>query len=72
MTRSRSKELSPSNPSPRPNDQRSIEDLFGEEAVLEFTKAIDDYRRQNNRPFPTWSEVLIILHSLGYKKVEAR
>lgn len=43
-----------------------------DEDVLEFIKAIDDYRRKNNRPFPTWSEILVIVHSLGYKKNEGQ
>ena len=40
---------------------------LGEE-VLEFLRAIDDYRRLHGRPFPTWTEVLKILHGLGYRK----
>ncbi|MEM9380197.1 MAG: hypothetical protein AAGB93_09650 [Planctomycetota bacterium] len=36
------------------------------EDVLEFIQAIDDYKRQENRPFPTWSEILDIVKSLGY------
>jgi hypothetical protein len=36
--------------------------------VMEFITAIDDYKRQNNRPFPSWSEVLEVLKSLGYDK----
>ena len=35
----------------------------------EFMQAIDRYKRENRRPFPTWSEVLEILLSLGYRKV---
>lgn len=34
--------------------------------VIEFITAIDDYKRLNRRPFPTWSEVLEILKGLGY------
>ncbi len=34
--------------------------------VIEFITAIDDYKRLNRRPFPTWSEVLEILKTLGY------
>jgi hypothetical protein len=37
--------------------------------VLEFIKAMDDYRVRHNRPFPSWSEVLGVLASLGYRKV---
>ncbi|VTR92806.1 Uncharacterized protein OS=Planctomyces maris DSM 8797 GN=PM8797T_17994 PE=4 SV=1 [Gemmata massiliana] len=32
-------------------------------------KAMDRYKRENRRPFPTWSEVLEILRSLGYRRV---
>ncbi|MBA4063665.1 MAG: hypothetical protein C0501_08125 [Isosphaera sp.] len=35
----------------------------------EFMKAMDRYKRENRRPFPTWSEVLEVLHSLGYRRV---
>ena len=33
-------------------------------------KAMDLYKRANRRPFPTWSEVLEVLRSLGYRRVE--
>ena len=36
--------------------------------VLEFITAIDDYKRHHQRPFPTWSEVLEVLKSLGYQR----
>lgn len=36
--------------------------------VLEFIQAIDDYKRLNRRPFPTWSEVLEVLKGLGYQR----
>src|SRR5437773_12004023 len=35
-----------------------------------FMKAMERYKRENRRPFPTWSEVLEVLVSLGYRKVE--
>src|SRR3954453_21653137 len=35
-----------------------------------FMKAMERYKRENRRPFPTWSEVLEVLISLGYRKVE--
>jgi hypothetical protein len=35
----------------------------------EFLMAMDRYRRENRRPWPTWSEVLEVLKSLGYRKV---
>ena len=39
------------------------------EEQLEFIKAIDEYKRVNNRPFPTWTEVLDVILYLGYRKV---
>ena len=37
---------------------------------LEFLKAMDRYIRTNNQPFPTWSEALKVLKSLGYTKAK--
>jgi hypothetical protein len=42
-------------------------ELAGE--LLEFVMAIDQYKRINERPFPSWSEVFEIIHYLGYRKV---
>lgn len=36
--------------------------------VLEFIQAIDDYKRREGRPFPSWSEVLDIVKDLGYER----
>lgn len=36
--------------------------------VLEFIAAIDDFKRANGRPFPSWSEVLLVVRQLGYKR----
>ena len=36
---------------------------------IEFMHAMDDYKRKSGRPFPTWSEVLEVVMSLGYRKV---
>ena len=33
-----------------------------------FVKAIDAYKRVNDRPFPGWCEVLEVLRKLGYRK----
>jgi hypothetical protein len=40
-------------------------------AELEFMHAMQDYKRRSGRMFPTWSEVLEVLHELGYRKVQA-
>lgn len=39
------------------------------EDETDFMKAMERYKRENRRPFPTWSEVLEVLISLGYRKV---
>lgn len=36
---------------------------------FEFLMAIDEYKRTNTRPFPTWTEVLEVIKALGYRKV---
>ena len=42
------------------------------EAEKEFMFAIQEYKRTSGRMFPTWSEVLEVLQSLGYRKLEAQ
>src|SRR5688572_20289411 len=42
---------------------------IGEE--LEFLRAMEEYCRRNDRPFPTWGEVLGVLRQLGYAKQPA-
>ncbi|MHC4740910.1 MAG: hypothetical protein ACYS8Z_03300 [Planctomycetota bacterium] len=36
---------------------------------FEFLLAIDEYKKSNSRPFPTWTEVLEVIKALGYRKV---
>ena len=33
-----------------------------------FVKAMDAYKRSNNRPYPSWTEVLEVIRKLGYRK----
>ena len=33
-----------------------------------FVMAIDSYKRINDRPYPTWTEVLEVIRKLGYRK----
>ncbi|WP_149109701.1 hypothetical protein [Limnoglobus roseus] len=37
---------------------------------VEFLKAMDAYQRTHRRPFPSWTEALKVLKSLGYRKVQ--
>lgn len=36
-----------------------------------FIMAIDAYKRVNQKPFPTWTEVLEVIRKLGYRKTSA-
>ena len=36
---------------------------------FDFLMAIDHYKRVNDRPFPTWTEVLEVIKAIGYRKV---
>jgi hypothetical protein len=38
------------------------------EAEREFMQAMQEYKLQSGRMFPTWSEVLEVLQALGYEK----
>ena len=35
---------------------------------IEFMRAMDEYKRRSGRQFPTWSEVLEVVRSLGYTR----
>jgi hypothetical protein len=50
-------------------DPTTCEKDYSDEEII-FMKAMDQYKRANRRPFPTWSEVLEVLLSLGYRKTE--
>jgi hypothetical protein len=51
-------------------DPTTCERDYNDEEI-NFMKAMDQYKRDNRRPFPTWSEVLEVLRALGYRKVAA-
>jgi len=52
-------------------DPTTCERDYNDEEIT-FMRAMDQYKRDNRRPFPTWSEVLEVLRSLGYRKVAER
>src|SRR5262245_17044810 len=69
--RGRERERGPGGRDPlrrRQVDPTTCEKDYNEEEI-EFMKAMDRYKRDNRRPFPTWSEVLEVLCALGYRKV---
>ena len=57
-------------PGRRRNDERkAAEEGQMSDEQFEFLMAIDEYRRKNARPFPTWTEVLEVIKALGYRRV---
>ncbi len=50
-------------------DPTTCERDYNEDETL-FMRTMERYKRENRRPFPTWSEVLEVLISMGYRKVE--
>ena len=53
----------------RSPERRAAEEGEMNEEQFEFLMAIDEYKRSNQRPFPTWTEVLEVIRALGYRKV---
>lgn len=51
------------------DDRKAAEEGQMSDEQFEFLMAIDEYKRQNSRPFPTWTEVLEVIKALGYRKV---
>ena len=49
--------------------RRSAEEGELDVAQFEFVMAIDDYKKVNQRPFPSYTEILEIAMALGYRKV---
>ncbi len=56
----------------RSDTRRAAEEGEMSDELLEFVLAIDEYKRVNNRPFPSWSEVFEVIRYLGYRKVADR
>jgi hypothetical protein len=52
----------------RSDDRRSAEEGQLSDEQFEFLMAINEYKRANTRPFPTWTEVLEVIKALGYRK----
>jgi hypothetical protein len=50
--------------------ERRINEYPMTDDELEFIKAVNDYKQRYNKPFPTWSEILHILKSIGYEKID--
>jgi hypothetical protein len=53
----------------RSEDRKAAEEGQMSDEQFEFVMAIDEYKRANSRPFPTWTEVLEVIKALGYRRV---
>ncbi len=53
----------------RPERRKAAEEGQMSTEQFEFLMAIDEYKRENDRPFPTWTEVLDVIKALGYRQV---
>ena len=53
----------------RSDERRAAEEGEMTDEQFEFLMAIEKYKKVNKRPFPTWTEVLDVIHALGYRKV---
>ena len=51
------------------DERKSAEEGQMSDEQFDFLMAIDEYKRKNTRPFPTWTEVLEVIKALGYRKV---
>ena len=50
-------------------ERKSAEEGQMSDEQLSFLMAINEYKQQNSRPFPTWTEVLDVIKALGYRRV---
>lgn len=55
----------------RSDDRKAAEEGHMSDEQFEFLMAIEEYKRANAKPFPTWTEVLEVMKALGYRKVAA-
>lgn len=50
-------------------DPTTCERDYGPEE-LDFMRAVEAYKRTSGRQFPTCSEILEVVHSLGYRRAD--
>jgi hypothetical protein len=51
------------------DERKSAEEGQMSDEQFEFLMAVEEYKRKNQRPFPTWTEVLEVIKALGYRRV---
>jgi hypothetical protein len=53
----------------RSDDRKAAEEGQMSDEQFEFIMAIEEYKKANTKPFPTWTEVLEVIKALGYRRV---
>ena len=53
----------------RTDERKAAEEGEMNDEQFEFLMAIDSYKKENQRPFPSWTEVLEVIRALGYRRV---
>ena len=53
----------------RSDERKSAEEGNMNDEQFDFLMAIDEYKRANRKPFPSWTEVLEVIKALGYRRV---
>lgn len=53
----------------RTEERKAAEEGEMTDEQFEFIMSVNEYKRVNKRPFPSWTEVLDIMKALGYRKV---
>lgn len=53
----------------RSDERRAAEEGEMTDEQFDFIMAINEYKQLNKRPFPSWTEVLDVIHAIGYRKV---
>ena len=53
------------------SSRQVVNSMAGEytDAEIEFMLAVDRYKREKHRPFPTCNEILAVVLALGYRKL---
>lgn len=53
----------------RSDDRKAAEEGHMSDEQFEFLMAIEEYKKANAKPFPTWTEILEVMKAMGYRKV---
>ena len=56
----------------RSDDRKAAEEGEMTAEQFEFVMAVETYKKVNKRLYPTWTEILEVIHQLGYRKISAR